>query len=156
MTEKAAVTTIDTSMMDGAALAFIGDAVYEIYVRKHVLAEAGSRHQSMALKVDALHHGTVQFVNAEAQAFAIKAMADDLPEEEQAALTIPTGHRENAADRKKAHGFRAGLPDLEGTRFMPSDRPNHHTDSLHYDNMDAGTDKCVSRSQVILAVSVYQ
>ena len=42
MTEKAAVTTIDTSMMDGAALAFIGDAVYEIYVRKHVLAEAGS------------------------------------------------------------------------------------------------------------------
>ena len=63
-----------------------------------------------------------------------------LPEEEQAALTIPTGHRENAADRKKAHGFRAGLPDLEGTRFMPSDRPNHHTDSLHYDNMDAGTD----------------
>ena len=99
MTEKAAVTTIDTSMMDGAALAFIGDAVYEIYVRKHVLAEAGSRHQSMALKVDALHHGTVQFVNAEAQAFAIKAMADDLPEEEQAVVRRARNHKPHSVPK---------------------------------------------------------
>ena len=99
MTEKAAVTTIDTSMMDGAALAFIGDAVYEIYVRKHVLAEAGSGHQSMALKVDALHHGTVQFVNAEAQAFAIKAMADDLPEEEQAVVRRARNHKPHSVPK---------------------------------------------------------
>ncbi|MBQ3924282.1 MAG: ribonuclease III [Firmicutes bacterium] len=99
MTEKAAVTTIDTSMMDGAALAFIGDAVYEIYVRKHVLAEAGSGHQSMALKVDALHHGTVQFVNAEAQAFAIKAMADDLTEEEQAVVRRARNHKPHSVPK---------------------------------------------------------
>ena len=99
MTEKAAVTTIDTSMMDGAALAFIGDAVYEIYVRKHVLAEAGSGHQSMALKVDALHHGTVQFVNAEAQALAIKAMADDLPEEEQAVVRRARNHKPHSVPK---------------------------------------------------------
>ncbi len=99
MTEKAAGTTIDTSMMDGAALAFIGDAVYEIYVRKHVLAEAGSGHQSMALKVDALHHGTVQFVNAEAQALAIKAMADDLPEEEQAVVRRARNHKPHSVPK---------------------------------------------------------
>ena len=99
MTEKAAVTTIDTSMMDGAALAFIGDAVYGIYVRKHVLAEAGSGHQSMALKVDALHHGTVQFVNAEAQAFAIKAMADDLTEEEQAVVRRARNHKPHSVPK---------------------------------------------------------
>ena len=99
MTEKAAVTTIDTSMMDGAALAFIGDAVYEIYVRKHVLAEAGSGHQSMALKVDALHHGTVQFVNAEAQALAIKAMADDLTEEEQAVVRRARNHKPHSVPK---------------------------------------------------------
>ena len=99
MTEKAAGTTIDTSMMDGAALAFIGDAVYEIYVRKHVLAEAGSGHQSMALKVDDLHHGTVQFVNAEAQALAIKAMADDLPEEEQAVVRRARNHKPHSVPK---------------------------------------------------------
>lgn len=99
MTEKAAVTTIDTSMMDGAALAFIGDAVYEIYVRKHVLAEAGRGHQSMALKVDALHHGTVQFVNAEAQALAIKAMADDLTEEEQAVVRRARNHKPHSVPK---------------------------------------------------------
>lgn len=99
MTEKAAGTTIDTSMMDGAALAFIGDAVYEIYVRKHVLAEAGNGHQSMALKVDALHHGTVQFVNAEAQALAIKAMADDLPEEEQAVVRRARNHKPHSVPK---------------------------------------------------------
>ena len=99
MTEKAAVTTIDTSMMDGAALAFIGDAVYEIYVRKHVLAEAGSGHQSMALKVDALHHGTVQFVNAEAQACAIKTMTDDLTEEEQAVVRRARNHKPHSVPK---------------------------------------------------------
>lgn len=99
MTEKAAGTTIDTSMMDGAALAFIGDAVYEIYVRKHVLAEAGSRHQSMALKVDALHHGTVQFVNAEAQACAIKTMTDDLTEEEQAVVRRARNHKPHSVPK---------------------------------------------------------
>ena len=99
MTEKAAVTTIDTSMMDGAALAFIGDAVYGIYVRKHVLAEAGSGHQSMALKVDALHHGTVQFVNAEAQALAIKTMADDLTEEEQAVVRRARNHKPHSVPK---------------------------------------------------------
>ena len=99
MTEKAAVTTIDTSMMDGAALAFIGDAVYEIYVRKHVLAEAGSGHQSMALKVDALHHGTVQFVNAEAQALAIKTMTDDLTEEEQAVVRRARNHKPHSVPK---------------------------------------------------------
>ena len=86
-------------MMDGAALAFIGDAVYEIYVRKHVLAEAGSGHRSMALKVDALHHGTVQFVNAEAQALAIKAMADDLPEEEQAVVRRARNHKPHSVPK---------------------------------------------------------
>ena len=90
---------VDISKMDGAALAFIGDAVYEIYVRKHVLAEAGSGHQSMALKVDALHHGTVQFVNAEAQALAIKAMADDLPEEEQAVVRRARNHKPHSVPK---------------------------------------------------------
>ena len=90
---------VDISKMDGAALAFIGDAVYEIYVRKHVLAEAGSGHQSMALKVDALHHGTVQFVNAEAQALAIKTMADDLTEEEQAVVRRARNHKPHSVPK---------------------------------------------------------
>ena len=53
----------------------------------------------MALKVDALHHGTVQFVNAEAQALAIKAMADDLTEEEQAVVRRARNHKPHSVPK---------------------------------------------------------
>ncbi len=90
---------VDISKMDGAALAFIGDAVYEIYVRKHVLEEAFGSEEgegartARAARVDALHHRTVAFVNAKAQAKAIKAMVDGLSEEEQAVVRRARNHK---------------------------------------------------------------
>ena len=63
-----------------------------------------------------------------------------LPEEEREAYTIPSGNGENGAASHAGHGSGAYLPDPEGTRFLSSDRQNHHSDSLHYDNMDVDTD----------------
>ncbi len=89
-------THIDASMMDGAALAFIGDAVYEIYVRKHVMEQAfsgdGSR-QAGAAKVDALHHQTVRFVKAEAQAKAVRALEAGLSEDRRAVVRRARNHK---------------------------------------------------------------
>ncbi len=59
------------------ALAFIGDAVYEVYVRAQVLSQANTSAHS-------LHHKTIAYVKAEAQAHAAKQIMDLLTEDELA------------------------------------------------------------------------
>ncbi|HWQ78496.1 MAG TPA: ribonuclease III domain-containing protein [Anaerovoracaceae bacterium] len=62
--------------MNTTVLAFLGDAVYEVCIRKHVI-EKGQ------VGADLLHRAAVRFVRADAQARALKAMMDELTEEEQ-------------------------------------------------------------------------
>jgi ribonuclease III family protein len=57
------------------ALAYMGDAVYETYVRAHLM-NTGQIHG------DKLHRAAVSFVRAEAQAQALKKMLTNLTEEE--------------------------------------------------------------------------
>ena len=59
------------------ALAFLGDAVYEVAVRKHIL-DTGQ------VNADKLHRIAVGFVRAEGQAAALKELMDELTAEEQA------------------------------------------------------------------------
>lgn len=61
--------------MNTTALAFMGDAVYETYVRSHLIG-TGQLHG------DKLHHAAVKYVCAESQARAIRHLLDDLSEEE--------------------------------------------------------------------------
>lgn len=61
--------------MNTTALAFLGDSVYELYVRKHVM-EKGQ------VNADLLHRAAVRFVRADAQAYALRSMMDELTEEE--------------------------------------------------------------------------
>lgn len=63
--------------MNTAALAFMGDAVYETYVRKHLL-DRGQVHG------DKLHRSAVNYVRADAQAKALKEMLESLSEDELA------------------------------------------------------------------------
>jgi ribonuclease-3 family protein len=65
-----------TLRMHATVLAYIGDAVYEVYIRKYVI-DAGYVH------ADRLHTAAVKFVRASAQAKVMKLMFDGLPEEEQ-------------------------------------------------------------------------
>lgn len=57
------------------ALAFLGDAVYETYVRNYLI-------QTMPGDADRLHRAAVKFVKAQAQAQAMKKLLDSLSEEE--------------------------------------------------------------------------
>lgn len=59
------------------ALAYLGDAVYEVAVRKYIM-ETGQYH------ADRLHQIAVRFVRAEGQAMALKKIMQELTEEEQA------------------------------------------------------------------------
>lgn len=63
------------AFMNTTALAFIGDSVYEIYVRKHVLDRG-------LVNADILHREAVKFVRADAQAAALKILMDELAEQE--------------------------------------------------------------------------
>jgi len=61
--------------MNTTALAFLGDAVYETYVRNHLI-------QTMRADADKLHRTAVKYVRAEAQAAAMKQLLSSLSEEE--------------------------------------------------------------------------
>lgn len=62
--------------MNTTVLAFLGDSVYETFVRDHVIKKG-------QVNADLLHRAAVRFVRADAQAFALKEMMDELSEEEQ-------------------------------------------------------------------------
>lgn len=69
--EKKEVKQINTN-----ALAYLGDAVYEVAIRKYIM-DTGQYH------ADRLHQIAVRYVRAEGQALAIKKIWDELTEEEQ-------------------------------------------------------------------------
>lgn len=68
---------MDIREYDIKALAYIGDAVYEVYVRRHVME--GSREQ-----VNKLHKKTVKYVSARAQAHVIECIENKFTDAERA------------------------------------------------------------------------
>lgn len=68
---------MDANLYNGLSLAYIGDAVFEIYVRKHVLSLG-------VTKVNNLHKKVVEYTSGEAQAKIIKGFINNnvLTEEE--------------------------------------------------------------------------
>lgn len=58
------------------ALAYLGDSVYEVYIREHVM-------QSGQIHADELHKMAVKFVSAPGQAKAIKYLMNDFLTEEE-------------------------------------------------------------------------
>ncbi|GGE84001.1 mini-ribonuclease 3 [Priestia taiwanensis] len=76
MTER---TRIDAKQLNSLALAYIGDAVYEIYVRHHIL-------QKGTIRPNQLHKTATTFVSAKSQAKVIHYLLEEerLTEEELA------------------------------------------------------------------------
>jgi ribonuclease-3 family protein len=85
--------------MGAAALAYLGDAVYEVYVRKYLVDTGAARANS-------LHRAAVRFVNAGAQAAVIRAMLDDESsfalDDDERALVRRARNRKSAAKPKNA------------------------------------------------------
>ncbi|MCA0972677.1 Mini-ribonuclease 3 [Halobacillus litoralis] len=71
----------DVKQMKSLALAYMGDSVYELYVRHHLL-EKGE------IKPQQLHQAAVKFVSAKAQAAVVSHWTDQeaLTEEEEGVL----------------------------------------------------------------------
>ncbi|MPM80635.1 Mini-ribonuclease 3 [bioreactor metagenome] len=67
---------MEVNKINTTALAYIGDAVYEVYVRKYVL-------EKDSVNVNKQNKLAIKFVRAEGQALAIKKMMESLTESEQ-------------------------------------------------------------------------
>lgn len=77
------------------ALAYIGDAIFEVYIRQYVLSRPNHRP-------DHLHKLTTRFVTAKAQARILAAWLPQLTEEELAVVkrgrNAKSGHTPKSAD----------------------------------------------------------
>lgn len=84
----------NTEFMNTTVLAYLGDAVYEVYVRKHVI-DTGQVHANR------LHTSAVRYVKAAAQARIIREVFDELPEAQQA-LVKRARNKKSATKAKNA------------------------------------------------------
>ena len=99
------------SKMNTTALAYLGDAVYEIQIRERII-------EHLPKDAGKAHHAAVRYVAAEGQAKAAKAMLASgfLAEDEERLLKRARNHRSMsrpqhaaAKDYKLATGFEAVL-----------------------------------------------
>ncbi|MBQ8526416.1 MAG: Mini-ribonuclease 3 [Clostridia bacterium] len=89
------------------SLAYIGDAVYEVYVRTHIMKDVN-------LPVNKLHKTATGYVKAKAQSDIILAIAGSLTEEETAvfkrgrnAHSYTSAKNADIVDYRRATGFEA-------------------------------------------------
>ena len=101
--EESVVTKGDS--FSPLALAFLGDAVFELYVREHLLNKANA-------PVDALHKNAVKFVKASAQCEAFDKIEPYLTEKEVRVFKRGRNAKVNTkaknaalSEYKKATGF---------------------------------------------------
>ena len=67
---------IEVNMMSPLTWAYVGDAVYELYIRTHLVNKTN-------LKPHKLHIEAIKYVKAKAQADILKKIQEDLTEEEK-------------------------------------------------------------------------
>ncbi len=97
----------DPSQYSPLVLAYLGDAVYELMIREHIVRQANRQ-------VSKLHHEATQYVNAAAQAQLAERILERLTEEELAVYrrgrnatshTVPKN--QETGDYRKATGLEA-------------------------------------------------
>lgn len=62
--------SVDYKQLNGLALAYVGDAVYEQYIRDYLVAEGKTRPNQ-------LHHAATRFVSAKGQAYLMKKLLEE-------------------------------------------------------------------------------
>ena len=79
--KKLTETSVDPNTLSGQTLAYLGDAVYEIYIRRHLI-------KGGVVKPQVLQRNATHYVSAKAQAGLITKLQEDnmLTEEELAAF----------------------------------------------------------------------
>ena len=106
---ESAADTLDPNTVSSRSLAFLGDAVYELKIRKWALDKYNG-------KVGELNIMTKELVSAKAQAQIADGLADELSEEEfrifkrgRNVKSVPAPHSCSISEYRKATGLEALL-----------------------------------------------
>ncbi|MFB1100710.1 Mini-ribonuclease 3 [Terribacillus sp. JSM ZJ617] len=110
---------MDVKQMKSLALAYMGDAVYEIYVRQHLL-------QKGEVKPNHLHQAAVTFVSAKSQAKVIRDWLeqDMLSEEEQAVFRRGRNAKSGTVPKNtdvQTYRYSTGFEALIGYHYLLED-----------------------------------
>lgn len=95
---------IDLQTISSQTLAFIGDSVYDLYIRSYLASKSNE-------KSGVLHKKAIKYVSAKAQANIIDRIKDKLTEEEISVykrgrnVNISTNKHVNVIEYKKSTGF---------------------------------------------------
>ena len=124
MEESIKMDKIKLITMSPLVLAYLGDTVYESYIREHLI------RQNMNRKVNNLHKLAIQYSKAKAQATIIHEIENELTEEEMKIFKRGRNQKSHTApknadiiDYKHATGFEA----LIGYLHL-----NNESDRLNY------------------------
>ncbi|MGO1369156.1 MAG: Mini-ribonuclease 3 [Senegalia sp. (in: firmicutes)] len=100
-------TVREVNLLSPLQLAYIGDAVYEVFIRRYLL-------EDRVLSVNELHKKAIEFVKAKAQSDIVHKLMDKLTDEElsivkrgrnKKSATVPKNA--NMSDYRYATGFEA-------------------------------------------------
>ena len=119
MEESIKMDKIKLITMSPLVLAYLGDTVYESYIREHLI------RQNINRKVNNLHKLAIQYSKAKAQATIIHELEDELTEEEMKIFKRGRKQKSHTApknadiiDYKYATGFEA----LIGYLYLSEDK----------------------------------
>ena len=119
MEESIKMDKIKLITMSPLVLAYLGDTVYESYIREHLI------RQNINRKVNTLHKLAIQYSKAKAQATIIHELEDELTEEEMKIFKRGRNQKSHTApknadiiDYKYATGFEA----LIGYLYLSEDK----------------------------------
>ncbi|MFA5007311.1 MAG: ribonuclease III domain-containing protein [Candidatus Izemoplasmatales bacterium] len=112
-------TSSDVVPYNGATLAYVGDAVYELRVREHLLARG-------LTKTDDLHRAAIRFTSAQGEAAAADRLLSDILTEEETDVykrgrNAPASHTPKNADPATYHRA-SGLEALFGFLYLEGRR----------------------------------
>ena len=119
MEESIKMDKIKLITMSPLVLAYLGDTVYESYIREHLI------RQNINRKVNNLHKLAIQYSKAKAQATIIHELEDELTEEEMKIFKRGRNQKSHTSpknadiiDYKYATGFEA----LIGYLYLSEDK----------------------------------
>ncbi|MCO7127470.1 Mini-ribonuclease 3 [Sporolactobacillus shoreicorticis] len=107
----------DPNLLNSLALAYMGDAVIEVYVRQEIIAKSG------VSKPHALHVLAVDYVSAKSQSKFLHELMDEgfLTEEELAVVRRGRNAKSHSVPRNtdvQTYNFSTGFEALIGTLFF--------------------------------------
>lgn len=106
------INKIDLQLVSNQTLAFIGDAVYNVYIRLYLASKSN-------IQTGILHKQSIRYVSARAQAKIIDSILENLTEEEiniykrgRNTNIVTVSKNVDVVEYKKATGFEALLGQL--------------------------------------------